>query len=285
MIARQSRGLAYAAAPRYNRAMKQHTHPSIRAPRREQALRTQATTEALLARGEIAPAELLSVPEQLTGSDGAIKVAIHAGTSHAAALEQPGRVGVLIFGSANRPGGGWLNGAKAQEEDISLASTWATQAARAPAGFYAHESGLGGLGPDRILVADGRWLDDLHGQPLIDPQGVVFGGIAAPNLANPAIARLPRTQCVDHLARRLAGLLLAWEARRVSCAVLGAIGCGVFQWPGEDSAQALRLALNHYKASGNGSMQTVLAMPDPGLAKIFQETLLQPARARPGRRA
>lgn len=279
MITRQA--VACGRSLEYTWRMKDHTHASVRGPRRIQAARVQSLTQALLARGEISPAQLRAIPEKLRGGNDSVRVPIHPGTSQPVATAQTGRTGVLIFGSANRPGGGWLNGAKAQEEDISLASTWALQAARAPAGFYTHESGLGGLGPDRLLVASGYWLMGPDGQALDRPQSVVFGGVAAPNLANPGIARLPRGQCVDHLARRLAGLLLAWEDHGVCTGVLGAIGCGVFQWSGEDSAQALRLALNHYRSEGNGRVQVILAMPDARLAETFSQILGATGRCRP----
>ena len=277
MITRQA--VACGRSLEYTWRMKDHTHASVRGPRRIQAARVQSLTQALLARGEISPAQLLSIPETLLGGNDPVRVPIHAGTSQIVADRQSGLTGVLIFGSANRPGGGWLNGAKAQEEDISLASTWATQAKQA-AGFYTQENGLGGLGPDRVLVARGYWLVDPNGQVLEPPQPVVFGGVAAPNLANPGIARLPRAQCINHLARRLAGVLLGWEHQGVGIGVLGAIGCGVFQWPGEDSARALRLALNHYRSEGKGTVQVVLAMPDARLAETFNQTLGSTDRCR-----
>lgn len=200
-------------------------------------------------------------------------VEIERGYSQDVAMTQVGLTGVLVFGSANRPGGGWLNGAKAQEEDISLASSWAEQAALAPEGFYAHKPGLGGMGPDKVLIARGAWLTDTNGVDLRAPRAVVFGGVAAPNLANPQTARQPHNDLVDRLARRLASVLLEWEKRGVQRAVMGAIGCGVFKWKGVDSARSLRLAMNHYQAVGQNKLSVVLAIPDPDLAVAFQSTL------------
>lgn len=196
-------------------------------------------------------------------------------------MAQPGLAGTLIFGSANRPGGGWLNGAKAQEEDVSLASTWAEQATLAPEGFYAHKRGLGGMGPDKVLMARGAWLIDTQGVDLRTPRTTVFAGVAAPNLANPETAKHPRGELVDRLARRLATVLVEWEKRGVQHAVMGAIGCGVFQWQAQDSAQALRMAINHYRTVGHNKLSVVLAMPDKALAQIFEQTLTASKPPRP----
>lgn len=254
---------------------------SYRIPRRLRAERTRQRTQSLIEEGAILPAALLSIPEALLDGPAALRVSITTNTSQGAAMMGQGKMGVLIFGSANRPGGGWLNGAKAQEEDVSLASTWGTQAALAPPGFYAHEPGLGGLGPDKLLIAEGLWLVDENGSDLPVPRDVVFGGIAAPNRANPQTARMPSRILVDHLARRLAGVLLAWEDRGVERAVMGAIGCGVFQWPVEESADALTKAIAHYKRVCNGDMAIVLALPDERHAPIFQKALANTGRRGP----
>lgn len=247
-----------------------HTHESIRAPRRLRAAKARALSKALLDAGDIAAAQTIQAPAVLKAQDRPIKHRIIASDSHSASHTLEGEVGVLIFGSATRPGGGWENGAKAQEEDISLASTWASQA-EVSSGFY-DGNGLGGLGPDAILMARGAWLYDPQGTPLTVTKPVVFISIAAPNLANPQIAELAPEVVVDHLARRLTAALDAWQQEGITTLVLGAIGCGVFQWTGDQSALALRKALNASSwIAVNGEL--ILAMPDARLAQVFSETL------------
>lgn len=171
-----------------------------------------------------------------------------------------GKVGVLIFGSATKPGGGWINGAKAQEEELSLASTWGEQARLGGQEFYSEGKGLGGLGPDKIVFAQSLWLVDPHGRPLDPPIPVHLISVAALNLRSYEVQRLARETRIDHLARRLATALATWNKQGCDAVVLGAIGCGVFQWPAHESAEALLAALRHQPL---GNMAIHLALPDP----------------------
>ena len=66
---------------------------------------------------------------------------------------EEGRVGVLVFCSATRPGGGWLTGATAQEESISRASTWALSCAHPE--FHTDRSTNNYFYKDAILAVDG----------------------------------------------------------------------------------------------------------------------------------
>lgn len=249
---------------------------SYRSPRRAQAQRVLALTQPILQSGQILPAEARNAPETLISAPKARQsnnIRIIQDYSQPAAMACDGLVGVLIFGSSSKPGGGWLNGAKAQEEDISLTSTWGAQASLAPAGFYGDRKGLGGLGPDKTLLAKGYWLLNEHGQSLPAPRAAVFASVAAPNMANHQVAALPQSQRIDHLARRLVAAFTGWQEAGVDQVVLGAIGCGVFQWPPGDSALALRLALQHQRATGTSLPAIVLALPDPAMIPFFAQEL------------
>lgn len=187
--------------------------------------------------------------------------------THQAALSHANeKVGVLIFGSATRPGGGWRNGATAQEEDISLNSTWGIQAENAPTGFYKEQKGLGA---DAILMTDGFWLRDEYDQALLSPLAVSFASIAAPNKRIPDITNLKENMLIDILALRLKTLLNQWHDDKCETVILGAIGCGVFLWEPYSSALAFKKAILASRYEGKISF----AFIDPKIHEVFENVL------------
>ncbi len=152
-------------------------------------------------------------------------------TSLAAVHRLGGDVACLVFASARNPGGGFLNGAQAQEESLARASALYGSLTAAPA-FYAHHRGDSDLRySDRVIHSPrvpvfrddrGRWLDA--------PYPVTFLTAAAPNTGQirrqqPAsLASVPDVLRVR--ARRVLDIAAAHGERRL---VLGAWGCGVFQ--------------------------------------------------------
>ena len=246
----------------------QNMNEQVRAPRRIKAAHSKLLTQKLLRAGVLTPAKLIQAPTKIKSTDRPYAPIVVSSYSQPAAQLSSARSGVLVFCSFTKPGGGWENGAVAQEEDISLQSSWGIQAQEAQPGFYQTKGDNDGLGSDCVLMAEGVWFSDSNGRPLIKPQPVVFAGVAAPNRKSPHLHASPNIQ-IDHLARRLTAALDAWSQMGVDRVVLGAIGCGVFAWPGEESAYALRQALGASVWKG----ELVLAMPDAKLAAIFKTVL------------
>ncbi|MEU8659580.1 TIGR02452 family protein [Actinoplanes philippinensis] len=151
------------------------------------------------------------------------------------AAERDG-VACLNFASARNPGGGFLNGAQAQEESIARASA-IYPSLRAAGDFYAfHRADRGLLYTDRVIWSPGVpvFRDD-RGRLLARPYLVSFLTSAAPNRAmivrdQPGL--LPEVS--GALARRAARVLRVAAAHGCRELVLGAWGCGVF---GNDPAE------------------------------------------------
>ncbi|KAJ6508324.1 hypothetical protein C8R45DRAFT_859282 [Mycena sanguinolenta] len=144
-------------------------------------------------------------------------------------------IGVLNFASADQPGGGFINGARAQEESIARSSTlYASLMTPTAQQFYSLHS------------ADPRGGFYTHAM-VYSPHVVVFrrdnGTLAPPMeidvLTSPAVnaghvrrrahgAAVERD--IKHAMReRMARILFLFERQRVQTLVLGSFGTGVFK--------------------------------------------------------
>ncbi|WP_181139699.1 TIGR02452 family protein [Streptomyces sp. Ru71] len=140
-------------------------------------------------------------------------------------------VAVLNFASARNPGGGFLNGAQAQEEALCRASALYTCLLRAPEFYEHHRTHRDPFYTDRVIHSPAVpvFRDD-RGRLLQVPYRVGFLTAAAPNAgvvlrkAPDRAAELPGALAVR--AERVLETAAAHGYRRL---VLGAWGCGVFR--------------------------------------------------------
>lgn len=155
------------------------------------------------------------------------------------------RVAVLNFASARNPGGGYLNGAQAQEEALCRASALYTCQLRAREFYDHHRAHRDPFYTDRVIHSPAVpvFRDD-RGRLLDSPHLVGFLTAAAPNAgvvrrtAPDRVAELPRALAVR--AERVLSVAVAEGYRRL---VLGAWGCGVFQNDPAQVAGAFRTLL------------------------------------------
>ncbi|MFE5895654.1 TIGR02452 family protein [Streptomyces sp. NPDC056462] len=150
-------------------------------------------------------------------------------------LEAARRLGagtaVLNFASARNPGGGFLNGAQAQEEALCRASALYTSLLGARAFYDHHRAHRDPFYTDRVIHSPGVpvFRDD-RGRLLQAPYTAGFLTAAAPNAgvirrtAPQRTAELPGALATR--AERVLETAVAHGYRRL---VLGAWGCGVFQ--------------------------------------------------------
>jgi uncharacterized protein (TIGR02452 family) len=168
-------------------------------------------------------------------------------------LEAGRRVGpgaaALVFASARNPGGGFLSGARAQEEDIARASALYECLRSAPE-FYAYHRGEADLRYSDRVIYSPEVPVFRDGQPLLDrPHLLSMLTCAAPNRG--AIATNQ-----PHLLDSVAAALDARAERvlRVAAAhghrtlVLGAWGCGVFANSPALVASTFKTALSRVRA-------------------------------------
>ncbi len=155
------------------------------------------------------------------------------------------RIAALNFASAKNPGGGFLGGAKAQEEDLARRSGLYPCLLQAPAYYQANRESASALYTDHLIYSPDvpffrdrklGLLDAVHVCSVITAPAPNAGAV----LKNtPKLAKSVRPTAE---ARALKVLQVA-AANGHRTLVLGAWGCGVFQNNPREIAQAFALAL------------------------------------------
>ncbi|MCM0677721.1 TIGR02452 family protein [Micromonospora phytophila] len=174
------------------------------------------------------PDEVLAVGD---AEPGAGKVEVTFESTLQAAYRLGSGAACLVFASAKNPGGGFLGGAKAQEESIARSSALYPCLLAAPE-FYAFHRGQRDVRySDRVIYSPGVpvFRDD-KGNLLDQPYLTSFLTAAAPNLG--AVVRNQPTDAADVpavLLRRARRVLEVAAAHGHRTIVLGAWGCGVFR--------------------------------------------------------
>lgn len=164
------------------------------------------------ARCTVTPEDSVAAARRLTAADGAA-------------------VAVLNFASARNPGGGYLNGAQAQEEALCRAAALYTCLLRAPGYYEHHRTHRDAFYSDRVIHSPAvPVFRDGRGGLLDVPWTAGFLTSPAPNAGVIARTTPERTADVgpalDARAERVLEVAVAQGYRRL---VLGAWGCGVFQ--------------------------------------------------------
>lgn len=199
--------------------------------------------------------------------------------THESTLAAARRLGpaaaTLVFASARNPGGGFLGGAKAQEESLARSSAlYATQLA-AP-DFYAHHRADRDLRySDRVIWSpDVPVFRDDNGVLLEEPYRTSFLTAAAPNrgaIAKNQPRRLDDVPAV--LLRRARRVLTAAAAHGHRALVLGAWGCGVFQNDPGEVAGAFATALSDVPHFDHVAFAILDGLPNTPVYAAFEHRL------------
>jgi uncharacterized protein (TIGR02452 family) len=146
------------------------------------------------------------------------------------AEEDGGEIGVLNFASAKNPGGGFLNGAMAQEESLAASSTlYRTLIAHEE---YYRENRVqrsmmyldyGIYSPDVVFFRDGEFHLTEH------PMKASVLTLPAVNMGQVILKGENQEEARRVMRRRMKLVLAVFAERKVCRLVLGAYGCGVFR--------------------------------------------------------
>lgn len=186
-------------------------------------------------------------------------------------------VAVLNFASARNPGGGYLNGAQAQEEAVCRGSALYTTLLRAPEYYEHHRAVRDAFYTDRVILSPGVPVFRDDRDRLLDaPYTVGFLTSPAPNAGvirrtSPAQAgRIPAV--LASRAERVLETAVAGGYHRI---VLGAWGCGVFMNAPADVAGTFRTLLTGDGRFAGHFDEVVFAVLDRGrdrtTLKAFQD--------------
>lgn len=159
------------------------------------------------------------------------RIEVTGESSLEAARRLGGSVAVLNFASARNPGGGYLNGAQAQEEALCRASALYTCLLRARGFYDHHRAHRDPFYTDRVIHSPGVpvFRDD-RGRLLEEPYTAGFLTSPAPNAGVVLRTAPERAAELPHaLAVRAERVLETAAAHGYQRLVLGAWGCGVFR--------------------------------------------------------
>jgi uncharacterized protein (TIGR02452 family) len=137
----------------------------------------------------------------------------------------------LNFASARNPGGGFLNGAKAQEEDVARCSALYPCLLGQPLYYEANRENDSLLYTDHIIYSPRVPFFRVRNRELIEePFSVSILTAPAPNAGQELRLDATAGPRIDEALRRRAGYVLAIAAAEGHrTAILGAWGCGVFR--------------------------------------------------------
>lgn len=182
---------------------------------------------------------------------GAVEVTAEGGMQAARRLHLAGgrHVAVLNFASARNPGGGYLRGARAQEEDLCRTALLYPCLLEAPDFYTAHRACDDPAYTHRVIYSPGvPVVRDERGDLLTEPYPISFLTSPAPNAGE-----LRRRSCVVDLAavltERAVRVLAVAAHHGIGELVLGAWGCGVFRNDPNQVAAAFEVALRQYGAA------------------------------------
>lgn len=221
-------------------------------------------------------------------NDDSFNAAIELATSKASSPAS-GRVAVLNMASHANPGGGWLRGARAQEEALCYRSSLALSLHRR---YYPFKQRMGLYTPDVVVIRS----DMPSGHALLVPDVApadlpVVSVLSVAALRQPATRRtrgntaagavVERLAYADPAARELTKdkmrLCLRMAARRGhGLLVLGALGCGAFKNPKGEVAACWLEVLREVEFQGGWWEEVWFAVYDrrnEGNFEVFEEVL------------
>ena len=207
-------------------------------------------------------------------------ISVVSGTTQQVAQElaNEGPLALLNFASARNVGGGFLNGAKAQEEDLCRCSALYATLTKHTTYYEENRRQSSLLYTDHLIFSPAvpffktRGTGNLLSEPFLS--SVITA--PAPNTRPYLDQSGDPKQLVECFERRWRNVLAVAIDNGISTILLGAWGCGAF---GGDPSVSSQTAWNAIKDLGSAFKKIVFAIPDRGKQSkhnldVFKDTLL-----------
>ncbi|MEE3344238.1 MAG: TIGR02452 family protein [Bacilli bacterium] len=198
-------------------------------------------------------------------------------------IKTEGKMAVLNFASYKKPGGGYINGAMAQEEALCHCSNLYQVLSydKLQKEFYEYNNEHLNKGlydsriiysPDIVFYRDNTDLDNINKD--IDTRKCNVITCAAPNKnAAQNYQHIP-DYAINHIMKdRILSILNVAKHQHIEILILGAFGCGVFGNDITITAKIFKECLTKYQYYRNIFTVVAFAIPDDTTYNIFKDIL------------
>ena len=206
--------------------------------------------------------ELLRTATSVAGDP---SIEVINGTTQAVACElaRAGALVLLNFASARNPGGGFLNGAKAQEEDLCRCSALYPTLLEHTEYYDANRAQASMLYTDYMIFSPNVPFFKIRGTGELLKKPFLASIITAPAPnSRPYLNRNGDPASLSEcFLRRWKNVLVVAKDQKIATVLLGAWGCGAF---GGDPKLASDTARQAIRETGSGLEKIVFAIPNRG---------------------
>lgn len=173
---------------------------------------------------------------------------------------------VLNMANSRTPGGGFLTGAKAQEEDLFRCTDYHATLVRS----------LYPICHDEVIYSPCvNILKDVNYQLLETPQSAGF--VAAAAIRNPRLTMYGQFRSFDQYLTesKIRMIYQLGVIQRYDCLILGALGCGAFNNPPFEVAQIFAEVTAEYAQKFRKIIFPIMCGSDNSNCEIFQDTFME----------
>lgn len=179
---------------------------------------------------------------------------------------------ILNFASGKHPGGGWLRGAKAQEEDLARASTLFYSLANNTNYYLNNKKANTPLYTSGIIYSPNViFFRDRYDNLLDEPYSAAVITCPAPNLSEMDI---DSKVIIPILTERILRILSVATNNGHQNIILGAWGCGIFKNDPNDISDIFKRFIGIMKTYSNVCFPVYDTRKDEPLFNIFRKNLL-----------